>query len=529
MLRFPHPSAEGFADVTVPQFPTTARSVAACVARRASADLLSGCIRVLAGALLLFGAMTHAQDARPNVLFIIADDLRVEPDPTRVLTPALDRLARESLRFESAYCQIAVCGPSRASLLSGVRPDRIGVFANSTTLRKSRLPDIVTLPQLFKENGYRTLSVGKIFHHEEVETGGDVRTRPGDDPRSWSEDPWHHGTPYRQWFTQASADTLAKAKADTAGTTRKIVRGPPYEAADQPDAVYPDAQIAEEAIETLRRVKDQRFFLAVGFRRPHLPFNCPAKYWDLYPTERIRLPENYHPPKGAPTAALHDSSEVRSYAGTPADGPFSNRDAINLIRGYRASVSFLDAQVGRVLAELDRLGLDRNTIVVFTSDHGYHLGENGLWGKMTNFEVCTRVPLFFRLPDGRGKGRKTNALVELVDIYPTLAELCELPAPAHLDGRSAVPLLNKPDTTWKTAVFSQFPRRVAGGNTMGYSVRNERYRYTEWQDASGSASAELYDLAADPFNNVNLAGQPQHQEQIRKLSETLRSAKPSRP
>ena len=512
--------------MTDQQFPADVRPVAACVARRPSTNLLSGWIHVLAGALLLFGAITQAQDARSNVLFIIADDLRVEPDPTQVLTPALDRLARESLQFDRAYCQIAVCGPSRASFLSGARPDTIGVYENSTHLRKSRLPEVVTLPQLFKEHGYRTLSVGKIFHHEEVETGGDVRTRPGDDPRSWSEEPWHHGTPYQQWFNQASADALSKAKVEAAKTNRKIVRGPPYEAADQPDARYPDAQIAEKAIETLREVKEQRFFLAVGFRRPHLPFNCPKKYWDLYPPEKIRLPKNYHPPKDAPAIALHTSSEVRSYAGMPANGPLNDHDALNLIRGYRASVTFLDTQVGRVVAELDRLGLARNTIVVFISDHGYHLGENSVWGKMTNFELGTRVPLLFRLPDGRGKGHKTDALVELVDIYPTLAELCQLPLPSHLEGRSAVPLLTDPDRDWKPAVFSQFPRRVAGGTTMGYSVRTSRYRYTEWKDAPGSV--ELYDLAADPFNNVNLACQPQYREQIRELSGILQHLNSSR-
>jgi arylsulfatase A-like enzyme len=489
---------------------------------------MSGCIRALAGTLLLLGAIARAQNARPNVLFILADDLRVEPDPTQVHTPSLDRLARESLQFGRAYCQIAVCGPSRVSLLSGARPDTTGVYENSTHLRKSRLPEAVTLPQLFKEHGYRTLSVGKIFHHEEVETGGDVRTRPGDDPRSWSEEPWHHGAPYQQWFTQGSADALNKAKAEAVKTNRRIVRGPPYEAADEPDAKYPDAQIAEKAIETLRQMKaqEQRFFLAVGFRRPHLPFNCPRKYWDLYPPEKIRLPKNYHPPKDAPPIALHTSYEVRSYAGIPANGPLSDHDALNLIRGYRASVTFLDTQVGRVLAELDGLGLARTTIVVFASDHGYHLGENGLWNKMTNFELATQVPLLFRLPDGRGKGRKTDALVELVDIYPTLAELCQLPLPRHVEGRSVVPLLANPDVDWKRAVFSQFPRRVAGGTTMGYSVRTSRYRYTEWKDASGSV--ELYDLAADPFNDLNLARQPQYREQVLELAQLLHGTNSAR-
>lgn len=459
------------------------------------------------------------RDERPNVLFLIADDLRVEPDPSAVFTPALDRFARESLTFARAFCQIAVCGPSRASLLSGLRPDTTGIHENSQTLRKSRRPDVVTLPQHFKAHGYRTFSVGKVFHHEEIETGGDVRTRPGDDPHAWSEPPWHHGTPYRQWFTPASAEARQKAAADK---TRKIARGPAYEAAEQPDDVYPDGQIAAQAIATLRRVKDERFFLAVGFRRPHLPFNCPAKYWHLYPTEKIRLPGNRHAPQNAPEVALHNAYELRSYAGIPATGPLSDHDAIELIRGYRASVSYLDAQVGRVLDELETLGLTRRTIVVFTSDHGYHLGENGLWTKMSNFELATQVPLLFRLPDDRARGRTTAALVELVDLYPTLAELCGLPAPDHLEGRSAAPLFADPDAAWKHAVFSQFPRRIAGGTAMGHSVRTALFRYTEWQDAA--RSVELYDLATDPFNAVNVANRSQYRDEIAALSETLRSA-----
>lgn len=460
--------------------------------------------------------------SRYNVLFIVADDFRVEPDPTvKLHTPTLDRLAAQSVNFDRAYCQQAVCGPSRASLLSGIRPDSTGIHENNVTVRKSRMPDLVTLPQLFKENGYRSVSIGKVFHHEEVETGGDVDKRPGDDPLSWSEAPWHHGTPYQQWFTQASADTLKKAQAEAAGTKRRIVRGPPYEAADQPDDAYPDGQIAQKAVETLRRLKGEPFFLAVGFRRPHLPLNCPQKYWDLYPENTIKLPANYQASEDVPAAALHDSYEVRSYAGMPAKGPLSDKDALNLIRGYRACVSYMDAQVGRVLAELDALDLAENTLVVFVSDHGYHLGENSLWTKMTNFEVCTRVPLMFRLPSKKSAGARSEALVELVDIYPTMAEVCGLSAPRYLEGISLAPLLNQPDLKWKDAVFSQFPRRNAGGVINGYSMRTAQHRFTEWTAPDGTVSRELYDLATDPANNTNLAARAENKDLVQTLASKL--------
>lgn len=474
-------------------------------------------------------AVTAAKTTRPyNVLFLVADDLRADIEAyghSEVKTPHLRDLARSGLLFERAYCQQAVCGPSRASVLSGARPDKTGIYENAQTVRMSRLPDLITLPQLFRQNGYRSLSVGKVFHHEEVETGGAVSKRPGDDALSWSETPWYHGDPYQQWFNEESFALLERLRS--LPPEERPRRGPPYEASNQPDEVYPDGQIASKAIQTLRELKNERFFLAVGFRRPHLPFNCPQKYWDLYPADSIRIPDNYYPPTDVPEYALHNGYELRSYAGMPKTGPIPEGHARNLIRGYRATVSYMDAQLGKVLAELDRLGLRENTIVVFWSDHGFHLGENSLWSKMTNFEISARTPLILRVPGVGEADRRTQALVELVDIYPTLAELCGLPLPPHLDGRSCVPLLDNPNQAWKQAVYTQFPRRGRAQfnlvtDPMGRSMRTERYRYTEWTNRrDGLLATELYDLVNDPANNVNLANRPEHRVLVAQLASEL--------
>lgn len=463
-----------------------------------------------------------ATAARPNVLFIAADDLRPDlgryGDP-RMHTPHLDALAERGLLFSRAYCQVSVCNPSRASVLSGRRPDTIRIYDNSDYLRPKH-PDLVTLPQHFKAHGYHTASVGKIFHHSERE--------PGDDPLAWSEPSWYHGTPHRHWHHPASLAFLAGLQQLPPEQRPRLMRGPPYEAADAADDVYPDAQTAAQAIATLRRLKDRPFFLGVGFVKPHLPFTAPQKYWDLYPAATIRLPEVSAAPPRVPADAHHNLYELRSYGQVHPTADPTEEQARALIRGYRACVSFLDAQVGRVLAALDELGLSENTIVVFWSDHGYHLGENRLWTKMTNFELGTRVPLIVAAP-GKVRGRSTAALVELVDLYPSLAELCGLPLPPHLEGTSFVPLLARPDRPWKTAAFSQYARsynarRDRDRIPMGYSIRTATHRYTEWFDPDRNLlGMELYDQNADPHNDRNMADDPALHALAADLSARLRA------
>lgn len=452
-----------------------------------------------------------------NVLFLVADDLRPELGcygQSNMKTPNLDALARRGTAFTRAYCQVAVCNPSRVSVLSGMRPDTSGVYDNSKYMRP-QMPAVVALPQLFKNHGYHTISVGKIYHHSESE--------PGNDPMSWSEPMYGFMRPYRHWYNKESMDFANQLRKQG-----KRPRSYPYEASEQPDDAYPDGKTARKAVELLRQNKNKPFFLAVGFVKPHLPLTCPQKYWDLYPNETIKLPDNYYRTKDAPSCAFHSNYELRSYGGVPQTGDVTDEMAHNLIRGYRACVSYMDAQVGVVLDELERLGLRDNTIVVFWSDHGYHLGENRLWTKMTNFELGTHVPLIISMPGQKTTGKPNNALVELVDIYPTLAQLCGLPAPKELEGTSMVPLLENPGKKWKTAAYSQYGRGRSSrfmpenGDPMGRSIRTEAHRYTEWRKADGElVGVELYDQGADPKNNVNIAGRPENKELIKKLAEQL--------
>lgn len=466
------------------------------------------------------GAAEVARDAKPsppNVLFIAVDDLRPELacyGAQHMHTPRIDELAASGLRFDRAYCQVSVCNPSRNSVLSGLRPTSTGIFANNKFLRPT-LPDVVTLPQHFKNHGYYSVSLGKVFHHSEKE--------PGDDPLSWSEPAWYHAKNHRNWFAPESDAYLKKLRALPKAEQPRLMRAAPFEAADAPEVGYPDAQTATQAVETLQRLKDRPFFLGVGFVKPHLPFTAPRKYWDLYPAESIRLPENYRLAAGAPQPALDDIYELRSYGTVPAKGPIDETMALNLVRGYRACTSLLDAQVGRVLDELQRLGLAERTIVVLWGDHGYHLGEQGYFTKMTNFESATRVPLIVRVPGRTSAGSASTALVELVDLYPTLAELCGLPVSSELEGTSFVPLLDDPRRPWKQAAFSEYLRRGPEG-FHGRSVRTADMRYTQWTDKQGqSGGVELYDYRVDPRETKNVAGESQYADDVKKLAALLKA------
>lgn len=477
---------------------------------------------------------------RRNVLFIAIDDLRPEIGcygAGHMKTPNLDALARRGTVFRRAYCQQAVCAPSRASLLTGRRPDSTGVFDLRTHFRK-RLPDAITLPQLFVRHGWHAAAMGKIYH-------------PGlDDEPSWSEPVYLPGRPV--WGTSATLEAIraeevrqqeARARNDRSVVRaaplrpgvaryhpgRRQVRGPSWEMAEFAEEDLDDGATARHAVETLRHLKREGkpFFLAVGFARPHLPFVAPKKYFDLYPPESIRLPEAGQRPAGAPPFALEDFGELRTYADIPSSGPLPEAKARELIRAYCASVSFMDAQLGRVLDELDRLGLRDSTVVVAWGDHGWHLGDLGHWCKHTNFEVATRSPLIVAAPGQKAPGRHSDALIEFVDVYPTVAELCGVPVPEEIEGRSFAPLLDDPDLPWKEAALSQYPRRR--GTLMGYSIRTERHRYTEWlpwNREKGVLSlepeaVELYDHAADPSETVNVAQRPENAELIRNLSRTL--------
>lgn len=441
-----------------------------------------------------------------NVLFIAVDDLRLQLGcfgDRIVHSPNIDSLARDGMVFENAYCQQAVCAPTRASLLSGLRPDTTKVYDLETPLR-SVLPNVRTLPQHFKENGYQTISVGKIYHHLK------------DDLLGWSELQYRAKAP-----GYASEDAMAVVKTGQYKTHRGSSVGPPFEAVEIADNGYADGQNCDYAIEQLRRLKaDQKpFFLAMGFLKPHLPFNAPKKYWDRYDPETLPLAANPFPPENATPYSLTDFGELRSYYGMPKKGPLSDEQARQLIHGYYACVSYTDAQVGRLLHELDRLGLRDETIVILWGDHGWKLGEHGGWCKHTNFENDTHVPLVISVPGMEDKKLRTKALVEYVDIYPSLSELCRLPIPQSLEGLSFVPLLENPTLPWKRAAFSQYPR----GKVMGYSMKTSEFRYIEWQNRkTGEVTArELYDHHQDPAENKNVVNKPEYAAKVKELSEML--------
>ncbi|HLP25368.1 MAG TPA: sulfatase [Acidobacteriota bacterium] len=436
---------------------------------------------------------------RPNVLLIMVDDLRPELacyGDTPARTPHIDALARSGTLFRRAYCQQALCAPSRASLLTGLRPDSLGVMDLSHPVRQTR-PDVRTLPQHFRAAGYTTLALGKIYHHAKDDNGV-----------GWSSPAWE---PPNAWNQAIDADNAARGKE----------RSTAWEAADVADDAYPDGQIAARAAAELRRFKASGapFFLAVGFLKPHLPFFAPKRYWDLYDRSSFTLPAQRTWPTGMPHIASMDSEELRQYRGIPKSGPLDDELARQLIHGYYACVSYVDAMVGQVLAELGRTGLRENTVVALLGDHGWKLDDYGAWCKHTNFEIDTRAPLIVSAPQQRQTG-VSDALVEFVDVFPSLAQLAGLSVPAECEGTSFVPLLRDPAQPWKTAAFSLYPR---GQHVIGYTVRDARWRYTEWIDRrTGNVTArELYDHAASPVAPTNLANAPAHAAEVERLARLL--------
>lgn len=448
--------------------------------------LLAGC---------LFLSVTPVEAKPPHVLFIAVDDLRVELGcygDAHVLSPHIDRLADQGTLFERAYCQQTVCNPSRASLLTGLSPDTLRVWDLPTHFRTTT-PNAVTLPQLFMKNGYHAQCVGKIFHNWRQD--------------DWKGDPTSWSVPSVLNYNTHGRDT-AQVDEPVPPNLASGING--IECRDVPDNAYYDGRVADRAVTALQELsrRDQPFFLAVGFWKPHTPFNAPKKYWDLYQRDQVPVPAHVTPPVDVPDAAL---TSARYDAGPNSD------QLREMHHGHLAAISYLDAQVGRVLQELDASGLRDRTIVVFWSDHGLHIGEHGLTRKTTAFELDARVPLIISAP-GFAAPQKTAALVELLDLYPTLADLCELTPPAALQGLSLRPLLQDPSASIHTAALTQTPRpnylRGKLPEIMGYSIRLEDYRYTEWRRfADGTVTArELYDHRHDPLETVNVAGRTDSQQ-----------------
>jgi arylsulfatase A-like enzyme len=459
---------------------------------------LAACLAALAASTVAWNA--EPQDARRlNVLFLIADDLNNDLGAygAPVRSPNIDRLAARGVRFDRVYNQYPLCSPSRSSFLTGRRPNATGVLANPTPKTpmsphfRERLPDAVTLPQLFKTNGWFAARVGKLYHYGVPLTIG---TGGLDDYPSWDLAVNPRGR------DRDIHDRIFSLRPGQFGGTVS------WHADDGADAEHTDGIAAAEAIELLERFKrtNERFFLAVGFYRPHTPYVAPKRYFDMYPTGRIELPALSEADRTRTPAAAYRSALKEQDAMTDDQ----RRQAI---QAYSASTTFMDAQVGHVLDALDRLGLADSTIVVFTSDHGYHLGDHGLWQKMSLFERSARVPLIVASPSARRRGVAARGLAELVDLYPTLADLAGVGPAGPLDGVSLAPMLDDPAATVKDAAFTQVRN--------GYSIRTDRWRYTEWAD--GEQGAQLYDMQADPGETTNLAGEARHADTVRALRARL--------
>ena len=479
----------------------------------------------MAGALAAV-APSHlfAQQTKPlNVLFIPVDDLRLQLGcygATQMKTPNIDRLAASGMAFDHTYCQQAVCGPTRASLLTGLRPDSTTIYDLNHPVQTT-LPDAVTLPQMFRNAGYETISLGKVYHHRhDDKKGWSIQNRAPSGQSKYMGYCNPKSIAILERNREAAKKEFAHIKNDK--KRRRAIshkgRGPAYEYADVPDNAYPDGAMTDLAIEELRRLATEKkpFFLAAGLKKPHLPFTAPKKYWDLYKPEDIKTTPAPNPPEGAPPYALTTWGELRSYDGIPKKEDVSPETERNLIHGYCACVSFIDAQIGRLLDALDETGLADNTVVVLWGDHGWKLGDYGDWCKHTNVEFDTHVPMIWRVPGMKAAGRHCPALTEYVDIYPTLAALCGLTPPATIEGTSMAPLFDRPDQPWKTAAFSQYPRQKT---LMGYSMRTERYRLTRWIDRKTheEKAIELYDHQGDPYETVNIATKPENAELVEKL------------
>ncbi len=498
--------------------------------------------------MILYSCSIKEKDSEqilPNILFIPVDDLRPDlgcyGDPIAI-TPSIDKLAQEGVTFTRTYCQQAVCNPSRVSLLTGLRPDSIRVWDLRTEFRNN-LPEVVTLPQYFKNNGYYVYGIGKIFHNIFPDT------------ISWTEKPHVDGYPFDPDAVYLNEDNLKRTEEKKQHYIDKdinridrfghwYIKTVATEIADVPDDAYFDGAQTTAALKKMEELAglDQPFFMAVGYYRPHLPFNAPKKYWDLYTRDSIPLAENQFLPSNSPAYAINRSNELRGYDDFrdlpyPENEPLDEERQRLLKHGYYASVSYIDAQIGRLIDGLKKLGLYENTIIIIWGDHGWKLGEHNAWCKQTNYEIDTRVPMIISGANVNAKGQQCDRLTEFVDIYPTLCEMAGLDVPEYLQGVSMTPLLDDPKQLWKTAVFSQFlqgrfgrmHKDYEGNEYMGYAIRTDQYRYVEWyewnkeEEKKGEfLSNELFDHNIDPQENKNIANEIEHEKTVELLSQQLK-------
>lgn len=460
--------------------------------------------------------------AKPNVLLILVDDLKPSfgaYGEEWVHSPNLDRLAARGMRFENAYCNQAVCAPSRNNLMIGSRSTSTGVYSLGMHFRKA-VPEAVTLPQYFKNHGYHSAGIGKVFHigHGNI-----------NDKHSWSI-PFHPDKVIDYVLPESTDGQVTREQALFSNQSANgLPRGAAWENADVADGDYADGRIAAEAIKRLQNYKQQQtpFFLAVGFTKPHLPFCAPRKYWELYDREQMPLAEFRTQPDGAPNYAHKKLGEINQYKPIENKWPIPEEQQKTLIHGYYAALSYMDSQLGRVIDELDRLKLSENTIIVLWGDHGYHLGDHGSWTKHSNYEQAVRIPILCVAPGITKPNSSSQAMVETVDILPSIVELAGLPAhtgPQPIDGSSFVPVLKGEVQTVDDHAYHCFPR----GGRMGRCIRTERYRLVEWKpmrNPKANTEYELYDYQEDPLETVNLASQ--QPEVLKSLLEKLNTHPPA--
>lgn len=453
-----------------------------------------------------------AETKKYNVLFIASDDLanamQTFSNPM-VKTPNLERLAQRGVTFNYAHTQFPLSGPSRASLMTGLRPDRTEVFDIYTDFRNN-IPDAITLPQLFEKNGYYTARVGKIYH---AGVPNDIGLNGTDDAQSW----------------RVRYNPIGKDKTEERNVTNYTPFIPSLGGAlcfmsmdNTTDDELTDGMVANTAVMLMRNVVNNRkkkepFFIAAGFYRPHCPYIAPKKYFDMYPIENIKLPER--------SATDWDNKPEAAMYNKPLNWGLNEDQQKKILQSYYASVTFMDAQVGKLLDGLDELGIADNTIIVFWSDHGYNLGEHGQWMKQSLFDQATRTPLIISIPGMKANGEKTDSHIEFIDIYPTIAEACGLQCPSGLDGVNLKPMLNDVKTSWDRPAFSMVrrPNTIPGKKVdryfFGRSVRYENFRYTEWDE--GKEGFELYDYSVDPNEFNNLANNKKYAKEQSKLQKML--------
>lgn len=500
--------------------------------------------------LVIFGCRSAKNSAKkvvmkPNVLFISIDDLRTSLGPygdAVAVTPNIDQLASEGMTFRETFAQVAVCAPSRASLMTGLRPDSTRVWHLGNKFRKIN-PNAVTMPQHFSKFGYHTVNLGKIFHNYMP------------DSISWDEPDLRPARYKRADWLKRDGETFYISKEVSASQVIKRdsllkIRpkryadgwntGPAWEAAEVHDTMYYDGAQNELAKKTLTRIAkmDQPFFMGLGYFRPHLPFTVPKKYWDLYDSKKIPLASNPNVPKDAPSHTMNSMYELRHYdgfnqIGHPQSSYRMSEDTARILKhGYYASVSYVDALLGDLVTHLKKIGIYENTIIILWGDHGWKLGDHNSWGKMTNYNIDLKVPMIIRYPNQENKGGQTFEITELIDMFPSLCELAGIETPDYMQGSSFVPLIKNPKRRWKNAAFSQFHRRprhsADGKRYMGYSINTKKYHYIEWYSWNHKTgirgelkSIELFDSKNDPNETVNIAAEQQFRHVVKDLSKQL--------